>query len=195
MSGVLVTPAGGRPTTRSRAVYDSVPQPQWEARFADHIRYISTPFISMGATFTPNLFDLYLIGPVVPAFGHGCVLALSYALTAGHETASLFADVREKAEAADFEPPSYSAIALATDWIQNLERGAIEWNPPHISSSPAGEIVLEWWRDPRKLTIYVSDSGAEFVKSWGSSISHEMAEGTANSIDDAVNVWNWLIRG
>ena len=194
MSGLFVTPTGERPTTRSRAVYDSVPQPQWEARFADHIRYVSTPFTSIGGTFTPNPFDLYVLGPVVPAIGHGCILALSHVLTTGHETASLFADVREKADSADFELPPYSAIALAADWVRNLERIANEWSPPHVSSSPGGEIVLEWWRDPRKLTVYISDGGVEFVKSWGSSIRHEMEEGTANSIEDAQTIWNWLIR-
>ena len=195
MSERLVTPISAPATTRSRAVYDSVPQPKSEARLADHVRYISTPFISIGATLTPNLFDLFVVGPVVSLVGHECVLALSHALTAGQETAKLFADVRENAGASSFEPPSYSAIARAADWVRNLERSTSEWNPPHVSSSPGGEIVLEWWRDPRKLTVYISDSGTEFVKSWGTSVRDEMAEGTATSVEEAQAIWNWLIRG
>ncbi|HVZ86058.1 MAG TPA: hypothetical protein VHG72_03770 [Polyangia bacterium] len=188
MSGVLMTPARDRPTNRSRAVYDSVPQPQWEARLADYIRYISTPS-------TPGPFDLKTLGLAIPAIEYGRILALPHAPAAKNDIVSLFADVRKRAETASFELPSYFVIARAADWVRLLEQLASEWSLPHVSSSPDGEIVLEWWRDPRKLTVYISDGGAEFIRSWGSSIRNDMAEGTANSVGEALTIWNWLIRG
>lgn len=88
--------------------------------------------------------------------------------------------------------PTHSAIALAADWVRDLERVASGWTPPHVSFSPDGDIVFEWWRDPKKLTIYVSDRGVEFVKSWGRAIS-EMDDGTVGSAEEALSAWKWLI--
>jgi len=203
MSGFLVTPARGERTTRARAVYDTVVQPHWVARIADHVRHIGTPFTAIGATISAGPFDLtthhgFLSGSFVPVLEEGCFLALSHALTepAGEdEIAGLFAEVRDRAAIADFSTPSYSVVAQAADWLRTLAKIAGEWSPPHVTSSPTGEIVLEWWKDPRKLTIYVSDDTVDYVRSWGTSISNDMAEGTASTTEQALAIWNWLIRG
>src|SRR5213078_2622374 len=41
------------------------------------------------------------------------------------------------------------------------------WFAPHVTSSAEGEVVFEWWNDPRKLTVYCTAEDANFVKVWG----------------------------
>jgi hypothetical protein len=76
--------------------------------------------------------------------------------------------------------PSDRALALALDWFELLMNRASKlggWQRPHISSTEQGEIVLEWWRGERKLTIYFGDDGAEFLEVWGIDIDEDMSSG------------------
>lgn len=201
MSGILVTRAAGLRTTRPRAVFDSVVHPQWAARVADRVRHIGTPFTAIGGTILGGPFDLtthhgFVISSFVSVIEQGCFLApvLTEPAQADH-IAGLFSEVREQAVVAEFTPPSYAVIAQAADWVRTLAKLASDWSPPHVTSSPTGEVVLEWWKDPRKLTVYVSDDTVDYVMSWGPSLSSDMAEGTATKADQALAIWNWLIRG
>jgi len=52
--------------------------------------------------------------------------------------------------------------------------------------------VLEWCREPRDLTVYVSHEGDSLVRAWGASIEHEMTDADLTGVDDLVAAWSWI---
>ncbi|MHB9149787.1 MAG: hypothetical protein ACYC33_06880 [Thermoleophilia bacterium] len=66
---------------------------------------------------------------------------------------------------------------------------------PNLTVSPDGDVVAEWWVASRKLTVYFSDSGSEFIKVWGTDILDEMEEGDAEQASLAAGAWAWLTAG
>jgi hypothetical protein len=91
--------------------------------------------------------------------------------------------------------PSERAIELASQWLPVIVVRASKlsgWRTPHITSSEQGEIVCEWWRQSKKLTVYFGDDGVEFIKVWGTDIEKDMESGDLTSDWDIVAVWRWL---
>ena len=64
---------------------------------------------------------------------------------------------------------------------------------PFIVMNDEGEIVFEWWREHRKLTLYIGDS-SRFVKSWGPDIFADMDDGEleGNGEDIPDDLWRWI---
>jgi hypothetical protein len=90
--------------------------------------------------------------------------------------------------------PTQGAAELANEWLcASYERAAKlgGWRPPHITSTEVGEIVFEWWRGTRNLTLYFSHDGAEYIKVWGPDIDDEMISGPLNNWSFS-NAWLWL---
>lgn len=87
------------------------------------------------------------------------------------------------------------AMTFAHSFYQNTSALADvigkAWISPHISSSEDGEIVFEWWAGDNKLTIYISEDAAEFLKVWGTDISEEMTDGTIAG-GQFQGLWLWL---
>jgi hypothetical protein len=76
--------------------------------------------------------------------------------------------------------PTQRAAELASEWLCSIYERATKlggWRLPHISSTEAGEIVFEWWRGPRNLTLYFADGGAEYIEVWGPDMDDEMRSG------------------
>jgi hypothetical protein len=96
----------------------------------------------------------------------------------------------------DALPPDLAAIVYAEAWLRELHRevetASAPWLQPHVTSSAEGEVVLEWWNEPKKLTHYFSASEAGFVRSWGPDIVSEMDDGDAASTTCRQQLWNWL---
>jgi hypothetical protein len=88
------------------------------------------------------------------------------------------------------------AIDLATQWLPSLYRAATKtgwpWVSPHITPSDNGEIVFEWWKGDRKVTIYFSPEGVEFIKVWGPRIDVDMESGALESSLAFQSIWSWL---
>jgi len=63
---------------------------------------------------------------------------------------------------------------------------------PHVGTGLEGELVLEWWADPRKVTLYITEEGMSFVKSWGVNIHSEMEDGSISCVEDILPLWKWL---
>ena len=92
--------------------------------------------------------------------------------------------------------PDREAIAFAETWLAGLyeqvtAHGA-PWLTPHVTSSAEGEVVFEWWNDPRKLTVYCTAEDANFVKAWGPDIVTQMEDGDATSPAARQQLWMWL---
>jgi hypothetical protein len=92
--------------------------------------------------------------------------------------------------------PDRAAIAFAEAWLAGLhEQTAAQrapWLAPHVTSSAEGEVVFEWWNDPRKLTVYCTAEDASYVKVWGPDMVTQMEDGDATSPAARQQLWMWL---
>jgi hypothetical protein len=91
---------------------------------------------------------------------------------------------------------SVSAVEeTAISWIEDMYMSALKtnniWIDPHVSADPYGNIVFEWWKGEKKLTIYVSPDTKEYVKVWGPDIFSEMEDGDIEK-EDSQALWRWL---
>ncbi len=93
--------------------------------------------------------------------------------------------------------PTYDIVEYAQHWLFLLYReittSGNKWCDPAITASSEGEVVFEWWQEPKKLTIYVGNQSAEYVKVWGPDINTDMEDGSANSPDMRDSLWKWLM--
>jgi hypothetical protein len=94
--------------------------------------------------------------------------------------------------------PSPAAIQRAMTLVERFYRAASveggtphQWIHPHVSASEEGEVVMEWWKDSHKLTTYVDDGGAQYLKVWGTNIQTQMADGTIVG-NQFQGLWLWL---
>jgi hypothetical protein len=84
--------------------------------------------------------------------------------------------------------------AWAQHWLdEQCKQHGIVVPPPYIvpyDSDDPTEILLEWWKDLRKLSLYLTFGGAWYIKIWGPNIDTEMEEGhIENSFPE---LWAWL---
>lgn len=93
--------------------------------------------------------------------------------------------------------PDRGAVKHAESWIVELCLQAVEsglyWIKPNVTASPDGEVVLEWWHENKKLTVYISGQSAEYVQVWGPDIDSMMSDGDAESAKVRESLWLWLI--
>lgn len=95
------------------------------------------------------------------------------------------------------EPPAEDTIRLAISWLTALFEDAYDsyqpWVDPHMTASEDGEIVFEWWRDDRKLTVYFLAPEIESTMRWGTPPSLFREETSVQSSQDRRRVWAWLM--
>jgi len=98
----------------------------------------------------------------------------------------------------DSDAPDRMAIESAISFIKtfyriiNLARSM--WLPPHVTASSEGEVVFEWWKKNKKITLYITKNDISFIKVNGENI-HDMEDGVF-SIADTKNymvLWQWLL--
>ncbi len=96
----------------------------------------------------------------------------------------------------DSPAPSRQAVKQAIVWIGKLHvevlRAERAWIGPNVTAGPDGEVVLEWWHDTKKLTIYIEEQDVDYVKVWGTDAHSQMAEGDARSSSACRALWLWL---
>lgn len=85
------------------------------------------------------------------------------------------------------------ALARTIELYQEVVARGGRWTAPNATASPKGDAVLEWWNGRKKLTLYVSLTNVEYVKSWGSDIDNEMEDGSADAEEERLALWNWLV--
>lgn len=91
---------------------------------------------------------------------------------------------------------SSETVLRAEEWLSELRIFAQKeqdwWCEPLVNLSISEEVVFEWWKEIKKLTVYVADHTVEFIKVWGPDIDNEMEEGSAESLEKLALIWNWL---
>ena len=66
------------------------------------------------------------------------------------------------------------------------------WNHPHVGLLTDDEIALEWWRGNRKVTVYLTPTGVDYLRSWGPDMDREMSEAPLRE-QDIDSMWLWLM--
>jgi hypothetical protein len=93
--------------------------------------------------------------------------------------------------------PKYEAIQYATHWIELFYREIkdlhLDWLEPNVTASAEGEVVFEWRHGVNRLTIYIGNQSAEYVKDWGADVNTEMEDGYASSPTIRRALWKWLM--
>lgn len=93
-------------------------------------------------------------------------------------------------------PPPHLALHRAMRWVHQLrelvQQCGLEWHEPNVTTDGEGRVVLEWWSQERKITVYIDEEGEEFIASWGRSIFDEMEEGAFENPKDALERWAWM---
>jgi hypothetical protein len=94
------------------------------------------------------------------------------------------------------DAPSGDAIGKALQLIVEMYRRStqcahVSWVNPHVSASEGGEVVFEWWKHDRKLTVYVSSRGAQYLRVGGPDIESDMDDGEIVGAQ-FVGLWLWL---
>lgn len=143
-----------------------------------------------------------------PYLGTGSVTAESYRssfLRLGSGSAALLTEtehlnrleaLQDNWDGRESPPPSRAAILAAREWLPALYRAttrtAWSWTAPHVTPSDAGEVVFEWWKGDRKVTVYFGDGVVEFIKVWGPNVGTEMDSGELSTSEAFGTLWNWL---
>ena len=75
------------------------------------------------------------------------------------------------------------SVALKHNWW---------WHTPLFNINSDNEIVLEWWNQEKKLTIYVAEGVIDYIKVWGADMDNEMEDGSIDLEDDLTELWQWI---
>lgn len=75
------------------------------------------------------------------------------------------------------------SVALKNNWW---------WYDPLLNISFENEIVLEWWNQDKKITIYVYEEVIDYIKVWGADIDNEMEDGSISLEEDLTDLWQWI---
>jgi len=93
--------------------------------------------------------------------------------------------------------PRFEAVQYADHWIELLYQEVMnsgqEWVVPNVTANAEGEVVFEWRHGAKRLTIYIGNQSAEFVKVWGLDINTDMDDGYADSPSKRTSLWKWLM--
>lgn len=96
---------------------------------------------------------------------------------------SLYSNSPKTIETAERLIEKLHSIALTNNWW---------WYDPLLNISFDNEIVLEWWNQGKKITIYVSEKVIDYIKVWGADIDNEMEDGSITLNEDLTDLWQWI---
>jgi hypothetical protein len=78
-------------------------------------------------------------------------------------------------------------------WIGSL------WRDPHMMSiesinNEPDSVCLEWWKDKKKLTVYIDSDKISYLQVSGPSILNDMVDGILTE-ENAEGVFQWILKG
>lgn len=97
----------------------------------------------------------------------------------------------------DWKPISWNTLFDAALWVQELywevKEAEMPWLAPCVMANAEGEVVFQWERGVKTLTVYVDKKGPSFgLASWGPDMVSEMAEKEVSSPSGRREAWEWL---
>jgi hypothetical protein len=92
--------------------------------------------------------------------------------------------------------PDPAALTLAKSWLENLyheiKTTEERWLRPHLTVQDGGDVVFEWWKGQKSLSVYASSDEVWFLQSAGS--NSEQTEGDADTKAVRRSIWQWLTQ-
>jgi hypothetical protein len=91
-------------------------------------------------------------------------------------------------------------VSSVTDLLRTLRQAALEeklsYHVPHVSLQSGDVVVLEWWCQPRDLTIHVSGKEILWLYSESSQVT-QMKDGilTSSDLPSLRGLWRQLLQG
>jgi len=70
-----------------------------------------------------------------------------------------------------------------------------ECKPPRRGSPPHESVVEVWGPKDKKVTLYIGESSAFYIKVWGPDMHSEMEDGELESLDFLYELFTWLREG
>ncbi|SRR6266567_557799 len=93
--------------------------------------------------------------------------------------------------------PRYDAVTNADSWVEQLFLEVMDldrdWIKPNVLATAEGDVVFRWRVGTKKLTIYIGDQSAEYLKVWGPDVNDDMDDGSADLTTTRKALWEWLI--
>ena len=93
--------------------------------------------------------------------------------------------------------PKYDAVVNADNWIVQFFLEVMDldevWIRPNVTASGDGEVILGWRFGLKRLTIYVGEESAEYLKTWGPDMNDNMDDGDASLTTERQALWKWLV--
>ena len=95
----------------------------------------------------------------------------------------------------DAAEPNSASIDHACRWVRAFYRDVrdVLWIKPLITADEEGDVVFEWWKGRRKLTVYVSPDTLEYIKVDRARSPSEMGEGSITTSREGRALWHWLL--
>ena len=91
--------------------------------------------------------------------------------------------------------PQPSSIVKSKEFISELlsftELNSYSFLKPHITANSEGNIVFEWYKGEKELSVYVSKQEIFYIKAPSPEID-EMEDEIIHSVSDMERVWEWL---
>lgn len=94
----------------------------------------------------------------------------------------------------DAPEPKRKSIDAALGWIGELYRDVrdVLWIKPLVTADEEGDVVFEWWRGRKKLTVYISPEAVDYIKVERRDTGTEMHDGIIETPRKHRELWNWL---
>lgn len=97
----------------------------------------------------------------------------------------------------DTVAPARETVAAARRWLTDLSqivaRTHLPWHDPHITATPDGDILFEWWRGERKLSVYAAGDEIAYIMTWKEAGEIRQDDGDARGAEAQAHIWSWLI--
>jgi hypothetical protein len=101
----------------------------------------------------------------------------------------------ERWDGYDAPKPNPASVEHARSWAEDLYRDvrAELWIKPHVTADEEGDVVFEWWKGRKKLTVYISPETTEYIKVNRLDTGPDMQDGSVQTPQERRVLWNWLL--
>lgn len=82
------------------------------------------------------------------------------------------------------------AVSALPDFISSAEKTG-GWRLPHVAANEGGEVLFEWWKAEKKLTLFIGPDGIDYLRTWGTHIEQDMDDGELAG-STFPTLWAWL---
>jgi hypothetical protein len=102
----------------------------------------------------------------------------------------------EEIESLKAWPKNWKTYGGSVLSLKTIEHALLWFQPitekPHVTVSQEGAIVLEWWNETKKLTIYIDENSIDYLKSWDEDSHIKMEDGLITSKKMIEEILTWL---